>query len=343
MSALAAGIAASAATVGSLINSATTNSINESTKNWQSNENRYAREWQEDMYNKYYSPQAIRNQLLEAGINPAINGQSVAPVNMPSPSQTASPAVGFPHVDFGANEAINAYLQSSSISAQNQSYRAQSIENLVRAGTMIAKDLGEGVARDYFRTMLPTVVSDQKEQFNVQRLMDGQLMAVSVSNQRSKLEYDLRQRFGEKQTMAELDKVDQWITESVSRIGKMASDSKLNEANINKVASEIANNLASANLSLASANQINKLLPYMQSKVLLENGLLGLSFGSQEAVFAGDSKIRDFLHREEIQDDRVKSWMANPENRIETKIWQLIFQDLLRSGTTIGAASILSR
>lgn len=343
MSALAAGIAASAATVGSLINSATTNSINESTKNWQSNENRYAREWSEDMYNKYYSPQAIRNQMLEAGINPAINGQSVAPANMPSPSLTGSPALGFPHIDFGANEAINAYLNSSSISAQNQSYRAQSIENLVRAGTMIAKDLGEGVARDYFRTMLPTVVSDQKEQFNVQRLMDGQLMAVSVSNQRAKLEFDLRQRFGEKQTMAELDKLDQWITESVSRIGKMASDSKLNEANINKVASEIANNLASANLSLASANQINKLLPYMQSKVLLENGLLGLSFGTQEAVYAGDSKIRNFLHREEIQDDRVKSWMANPENRIESKIWQLIFRDLLRSGTAIGAASILSK
>lgn len=341
MSALAAGIAASAATLGSLINSSTTNSINESTKNWQSNENRYARAWQEDMYNKYYSPQATKRQLIEAGINPAISGDVGAGGSMPSPVQTGSPAVGFPHVDFGANEAISAYLQSSSVSAQNASYRAQSVESLIKAGTMIANDLGESAARDYFKTMLPTVVADQKEQYNVQRSFDVQLQAVNVSNQRAKLEYDLRTKYGDKQSMADLDKVDQWISESVARIGKMASDSKLNEANIEKVASEIVQNFASAKLSLSSANQIDKMLPYMQSKIMLENGLLGINYNTQSAVYQGDSKIFGAMRDEVVQDERLKSWLANPENRIESKLWQLVFRDLLKTGGTVGAASFL--
>lgn len=327
MSALAAGIAASAATLGSLINSSTTNSINESTKNWQSNENRYAREWQEVMYNKYYSPQATKRQLIEAGINPAISGDVGAGGSMPSPVQTGSPAVGFPHVDFGANEAINAYLQSSSVSAQNASYRAQSVESLIKAGTMIAKDLGESAARDYFKTMLPSMVADQKEQYNVQRSFDVQLEAQTVQNEISKLNLSLDKKYSDQERSSAIDSLIQNINESIIRGAKIQAETGLTEQQAFALGAQAAKDFAQSKYYYVLANQTSVLTPLIAAQYGFQNdllkgdkyaqyyrnGLLGIDYHTKFADFEGDKQKRDYIKSDEGQKRRLWNYQQTGE------------------------------
>lgn len=82
-----------------------------------------ARDWQEEMYNKYESPQAMIRQYQDAGLNPALmygGAGSPSPSFSPSSPQSVTPTGG------DVVGALNAYAQLSMLRSQIQLNDAKS-------------------------------------------------------------------------------------------------------------------------------------------------------------------------------------------------------------------------
>ena len=79
-------------------------------REWLSNENQIARQWEEDMYNQYNSPSAMMQQYKEANLNPFLmanqqqvgQGMSATPASNGSPAH-ASGSLPAPAPDIGAH------------------------------------------------------------------------------------------------------------------------------------------------------------------------------------------------------------------------------------------------
>lgn len=331
----AAAIMAASSLLGSAMNSASAAGMNDEQMNWQSKQNQYARDWQESMYNKYQSPQALVNQQLQAGVNPFIDGASAVGGTMPN----ASAATGMPPLhplDFGVDKAVNTALAAQSVGAQNENYRSQSVRNAIDTIVNAHGQLGSEAGRQVAEMMLPNL--DLDGQAIVNKMNNALAMSADVQAQREQFELSLSKQYSAKERQAMLDTVDQQITESVARIGKMASDAKVNDAQIEKLASDVVYNLAAAGHLDALRSQVTTLLPYMQSQMLLQNGLLGVEFGTREADYAQESKYRDWQHSDKAKTTfKATSSMDDRNNVIGKFITQ--FLQKLGISAAVGAAS----
>lgn len=312
-----------ASLIGNAMNAGVNANLNSVNRMFQHSENKLSRDWQESMYNKYYSPSAIVRQQQQAGINPFVTDMAGG-VSMPTSSQTPSP--NSHSIDFGIGDSVHTYGQLSSIEAQNSSYRAQSLKSLVDGAVQIAKEVGPSAANSYFQQFLPTL--DLDGQSNAQRMFDTHMQGMQVQNMRNDLEYQLRSKFGTREVTSALDMIDQQIIESVARIGKMASDAKLNESNMSvnsakvselyasayELGARAAKDLADKGYSEMLTKQGSTLLPYMESQFILQNGLQGMDFLSNKAYFIGQSKVRDLQSTDFYQKSQVATHMSNPDN-----------------------------
>lgn len=112
------------------------------------------REWTEDMYNKYNSPQAIINNMIAAGMNPNAAMQAISGTPASLQPTTAQPFAG----NLGS-EAINAYYNAKLANAQEKNIEAdtkytesktegQDIENQW-SPQMYENTIQQGVARAF--------------------------------------------------------------------------------------------------------------------------------------------------------------------------------------------------
>lgn len=320
-------VAAGGQLLSSAVNSFAGSKLDKDTKNFMHNENVYQRDWQEQMYQNYYSPEAQVRQLRDAGINPYISDGGLSAASMPSTALSGSPSNHLPVFDSGASQAINAYLQSSSVSAQNASYRAQSVESLIKAGTMIAKDLGESAARDYFKTMLPSIVADQKEQYNVQRSFNVQLEAQTVQNEISKLNLSLDKKFSAQERSSAIDSLIQNINESIIRGAKMQAETGLTEQQAFALGAQAAKDFAQSKYYYVLANQTSVLTPLITAQYGFQNdllkgdkyaqyyrnGMLGIDYHTKFAYFEGDKQKRDYIKSDEGQKRRIWNYQQSGE------------------------------
>lgn len=318
----AAAVTALGALASNIFSGLSSSSISKDTRNWQHNENIYAREWQEDMYNKYQSPQALINQQLQAGVNPFISGDSVTSGNLPSASPAQAPQPPQFHFGNALGEGVQSYMQAQSIQAQNQSFQAQALHNLVTSALALTKEFGEVAGRSFFETMLPQLGLDDSA--NATKMFNQQLQSIQLSNQRQSIENELREKYGSKEAQSALDFVDQQITESVARIGKMASDAKVNDATIHRIASEVVRNFAEAGHLKALSTQISSLLPYMIHKADMENEVFGYNRDDIKAEWKANEKKRQQLTLPFVQDMRAVGVGADPNNNPVIKFIQEI-------------------
>lgn len=307
----AAAVTALGALASNIFSGLSSSSISKDTRNWQHNENVYAREWQEDMYNKYQSPQALINQQLQAGVNPFISGDSVTGGNMPSASPAQAPQPPQFHFGNALGEGVQSYMQAQSIQAQNQSFQAQALHNLVTSALALTKEFGETAGRSFFETMLPQLGLDDSA--NATKMFNQQLQSIQLSNQRQSIENELRQKYGAKEAQAALDMIDQQITESVIRGGKMASDAKVNEATIEKMGYECGKLLAESKYFNMMSTQMSTLLPYIRSQYIFTTGQMGMEFLSNRSNFIGDTQKRTYIESEEGQSRREWNYKQTGE------------------------------
>ena len=116
--------------IGSAINARSQERQNKANLKAQQEENERSRQFTEDMYNKYESPAAQRQQMLEAGLNPmgAISPQSVG-----SASTSALPPGQAPEFGSAVQQGIQAFFDAgTTIRAQrlqDQEIQAKKLEN----------------------------------------------------------------------------------------------------------------------------------------------------------------------------------------------------------------------
>ncbi len=116
--------------IGSGINARAQKQINKDNIKAQQKENQLNREFTEDMYNKYESPVAQRQQMLEAGVNPM---GAIAPQSVGSASTSALPPGQAPQFGSAIQDGIQAFFDAGSTilaqGLQKQEIKQKELEN----------------------------------------------------------------------------------------------------------------------------------------------------------------------------------------------------------------------
>ena len=277
-------------------------------------------EWQESMYNKYYSPVAQVQQLRDAGLNPALgDASSFSGSSMPStPSHQPIPKVA-PQVD--ASSIVNSVAASQQMNLQESQEilaNMESARKVVETGSELAKTFGYKAGKDYIERALSGVNLDG--QSNYQRMFEQQYNAAYLANERTKLETSLRQQFGAQSAEKSLALIDKQMSEINGRISLMITQGKLNEKSAFALGAQMAKDFAQASNLSAQSSQILQLLPYYQKK--LQNEIQSLAnqnvitdIAGKESKFSWDKNywVRRYIMSNEGQHHNLWSFKQTPE------------------------------
>lgn len=330
----AAGITAIGSLASSLFSGLSSSSISKDTRNWQHNENVYAREWQEDMYNKYQSPQALINQQLQAGVNPFISGDSVTGGNMPSASPAQAPQPPQFHFGNALGEGVQSYMQAQSIQAQNQSFLAQAQNQIIQTAVMIARDLSPEAAERYLNTAMASL--DFHGQAVVSKQVNLEMQSMSLDNSRKALDLELEKAFAPAERKQKIDLLNKEIEKIVGELARLESQNKVDKASILELVSRAKKNFAETGLFNSQKIQIDTLLPYIQKKMYYENGILyynhgmaSFEFDDKEAEHAANEEIRKAKHTDKIKETRKYTFGMDDEQNVIGKFWHELVPQLI--------------
>ena len=119
--------------------------------------NRENRQWQEQMYNKYYSPQAMMQQYREAGLNPYLLGQNSGGVGQSAFPQSSAPNVYPANPMSGLDAGISSLLQSQQVSINSDQAKADITLKLAQAVAETYKVGGKKGVSQLFDVLEPTL------------------------------------------------------------------------------------------------------------------------------------------------------------------------------------------
>lgn len=294
----------------------TTIEQNRLNRDWQSAENRAAEAWQEKMWNlqnAYNTPTAIRQRLQEAGYNPWISGsgggnlQSLAGSAGQGHSGSASQLpLGSPIPAQNPFGGLNGIAQALGIDAQISNQNAKTLNELIDGFNKASQTFGYDRAQKMYEPLIRGV-SGSDSQTNL--IFQNARMA--LEEKRLKVAYqESVNEWLPRLNQATVDKNDQWITESVARIGKMASDVKVNDEKIDLMITEEAKNIAEKNHLNADTKTINAIRDSLANKMDQEAVLM--SYQRESAGMDVTSKRADF-----IQESEGRKWQMSDEGKKE--------------------------
>ena len=282
--------------------------------------NRQQQQWQEDMYNKYQSPEALMRQYKSAGLNPFLLGENVGTGSVPSTSAGGSVSGHMP--DFSGHLAAMQQADSAKMlsAASSGNQRAQTITNFVSAVTEACIKLGPSGARDVFTHLAPELQSLGLDYETAYKLVAPQIRMAEANADISEFESYMAKKYGEEKTLLFIEKTNQDIVESVGRLGLMSAQSdeireniKLIRAQTRSVASVIARNYAEAfklrkegekyEVDTQTAKQIQK---YVVGMYKDNAQMLYHASENEAAVFASEQYYRDFLESEDARQMKLE-------------------------------------
>lgn len=249
-----------------------------------SNLNSSNREWQEEMYKKYSSPEALMRQYREAGVNPYLVGSAG---NLQG-SFNPTPPSAMPDIkDFGSAGAqgLQAGASAQMVNSQVGNQQAETFMKLVQGLSQAVKDFGADGAREFMSVVRPQFQSLGMSNYNV-----DQMACITIANglaQRDILRVtaDWEKEHGAEKRSSDLMLVQQETSKVVGELGLMSSAADLNRQQIKESMSNIARNFASIyNLKaqgdyfIASAETANKIRSLLVSQMTLQNGSLALGY-----------------------------------------------------------------
>lgn len=277
--------------------------------------------WQAN--NSYNTPYAQKQRLKAAGINPFLAQSSVGSGES---SLAGSSPQGAPPLGSGAMAgsvgtpsgslaqltpftAVRDMLAGKQVQAQLQSSEGQYIKDLADSFVTLGKEFGPEQANKILNNILPGLGSASADGMSQTfRLLGEQVQSQHLDNLRKKMENDLLSKFGSKHAQSILDRVDIEANESAARIGKMASDARVNESEIRELATRCAKNLAEAGLASANAETINHVRQYLV-------GQMRIQFNQMDYDWTKGASQREFwlspLGQEGLQENAINSREGN--------------------------------
>lgn len=237
-------------------------------RNFQSAEAEKARQWQEDYYNQYESPQARIRQYEDAGLNPALlYGSQLGSGSAPSTSIPGGDAASVGLPSSGAGDLL-------SFVGQMMSVKSLINKNNAEAKKADAEAEGIGIENEYKPDLMKSEIG--KNEATASNLLAGVTKA-----------------------LAEVDQINQNIEESKSRIRVNDKQADLILANTGKVAIEAANE----SLKSRGIKANNRLLA---QQVLTEVAKTALTNAQTRLTSMQADKVK-FEAIEQIIDDSIYS------------------------------------
>lgn len=285
------------------------------------NQNFINKMWQAN--NIYNSPTSQMRRLREAGLNPFLIQSSVgsgesslagsSPQGAPSVGSGAmAGSVGTPSgslAQLTPFTAVRDMLAGKQVQAQLQSSEGHYIKDLADSFVTLGKEFGPEQANKILNNILPGLGSASADGMSQTfRLLGEQVQSQHLDNLRKQMENGLLSEFGKKHAQSILDRVDIEATESAARIGKMASDVRVNETEIRELATRCAKNLAEAGLASANAETVNQVRQYLV-------GQMRLQFNQMDYDWTKGKSQREFwlspLGQEGLQENAINSREGN--------------------------------
>ena len=179
--------------------------------------NQMNRDWSEQQYLKYQSPQAIMQQMIDAGINPNAAAQGISGSGPASMMNTASQVTP----DFGAigSDAVNAYYGAKIADAQEENIKADT--DYTRSKT-VGQDIENDWSPEQFRTAIAEALSRITKNDTDSKYVEEQTRQLieMFPDQKELLHFKVEEvKEMVEKIKKERDVMDQEIRESESRIG----------------------------------------------------------------------------------------------------------------------------
>lgn len=313
---------------GSMQNSANAN-LNKSNMRWQEAMTKWNQNWQEKMWqkeNEYNTPLAQRQRLQEAGYNPWISGSggmSNVSQGVPQTSSPTPPSM-IPMQDVigpAARSGVSAAMQQVQTQAQASNQLAQAAQSGVDTAIAIYEKTGDADAAEaYLSNVLSTVGGGKIDKDSLYfRQLNLAITGIELDNAQkdyqnslSKIQVMIQEQTGLAKAQADLNMIDQQITESVARIGKMASDVKVNEAEVQKLLSEEAMNIAKKNNLDADTQTINGIRDALIDKAVEDAAISKYQKNASmredeegKAEFVSRRKARNWLRSDAGQNEQL--------------------------------------
>lgn len=200
------------------------------------NQNKKTRQWQEDMYNKYYSPMSQMQQMTAAGINPNLAAQGIS----------GSPGISMPQASNG-NNAMNLDVNGA-IEAYTRMKLSDAEEKNINADT-------ENKEADTESKRIKNKYLDEYWQNNVDKLK-AEITKLGIdSSVAAQMLENLKQKFNQSEELFPLqkDKLMEEANEIRKNIQKMDKEMDVMDKQMEVMDSEKSKNYAQARKDNASA------------------------------------------------------------------------------------------
>lgn len=311
---------------------------NATNRSWQSRESAQARKWQEDMYNMYSSPSAMMAQYRAAGLNPflAMSGNVGSGMSASAPL-SGSPSSGSPSV-LGAPAASSSpsglslglpsdYSSVVRAFAESANQRAQSISQFTSAAIDVYKNLGRDAYDKFIENFAPSLVDGDPEQSLFTRETNSRINQLDINSAVNDYGLQLTKRFVPRERQVAIDKVLNDIKVSTAQLD---INKALSNAQIEKIASDIVHNAASAfklkmegNKLIADTITINALREFVISVAMSDARLKENEVISSDNERYSLASWRAWRESAEGRESEMKS-RSNPLKRNADGLWQAL-------------------
>lgn len=340
LAAIIGGVATVGSGIASLASQADANKANkdiaEANREWQSEENRKAEQWSDQMWqkqfdltNQYNTPSAMRARLEEGGYNPFLfDGSSLGSASgsasmgtVPSPSRTSAPSsptmqpLDMSFIDRGAQNAISNYYQATAINAQSANQDAQADYYRSVAAKNVYDIYGKEAAQEYGKKIGYDVNNSP-----TMRLAELEIANKELVNKRASLENDLIDKYGSKKAESEIANIEQLTTKYVAEIGMMASNRALNERQMEALGAQMARDYAQARLFTSDAKINEGIYGFAIEKfrseanyALFNAGNAAIGFSENYSDYLSRSRVRSYKISDESRSRQLWNYQQSPE------------------------------
>lgn len=251
---------------------------------------REARQWQEDMYNKYYSPKALMRQYEDAGLNPYMLGQNSGGVG-----QSAMPTSPVATVDpvnplSGTDSAINSILQQQQLSINAKTAQADFAMKLATAFSEAYKVGGKKGVNQLFSVLEPAIANVDFDDGLFAKETKSRIYNMDMNSLLTDFQYETGKKYTDKQKQLEFDNLEAQTKQLFKTIELQGSQIVLNKSQANTMASQIAKNFAEA----FSAKKVGDYYEVNAKQMGIINDMLDLQLQDAQAEFAFNTDVRKF-------------------------------------------------
>lgn len=249
---------------------------------------REARDWQEKMYNKYYSPQAMMRQYEDAGLNPYMLGQNNGGVGQSAMPTSPVASVNPVNPLSGTDSAINSILQQQQLSINAKSAQADFAMKLATAFSEAYKVGGKKGVNQLFSVLEPAIANVDFDEGVFAKEAKSRIYNMDMNSLLTEFQYETGKNYTPQQKKLEFENLAAQTKQLFNTIELQGSEIVLNKAQANVTSSQIAKNFAEA----FSAKKVGDYYEVNAKQMEIINDMLDLQLQDAQAEFAFNTDVR---------------------------------------------------